>query len=131
MKLFYTCTLILGIMMAFVMQFVTIALPPDAFVASTLSQAPDRWSVKIDDTLRGRLSYRDVKTELITALQKRASFRNEIYKQSLWGGLALIALSVIGLIRERQIRKLKKIEQTHAERTSETAPSAASEASDA
>jgi len=47
-----------------------------------------------------------------TTLHTRAAFRNEIYKQSLWEGLALIALSVVGLVRERRMQKLKRIEQT-------------------
>lgn len=112
MKLFYTLTVLIGIMMAFVMQLVTIAPPRDAFVASTLSRSPDEWSVQMNESMASRLSHHDVKAELVTALHTRAAFRNEIYKQSLWEGLALIALSVVGLVRERRMQKLKRIEQT-------------------
>jgi len=124
MKLFYILTLLIGIMMAVVMQFVTIALPRDAFVASTLSRSPDEWSIQMDDGMASRLSHHDVKAELVTALQTRAAFRSEIYKQSLWEGLALIVLSIIGLVRERHMQKLKRIEPKVRQVSSEAAPSA-------
>jgi hypothetical protein len=108
MKLFYTLTLLLGVMMAIVMQFVSIAIPKDAFTASVLFRSPESWTISMNDALSFQLSHHDVKTELVTALEKRASFRNEIYSQSLWQGLALIVLSFIGLIREKKIDKMKK-----------------------
>ena len=112
MRLFYTLTLILGIMMAFVMPLVTIALPSDAFIASTLSHFPEQWSIQMDDSIAARLSHHEVKAEVVTALDKRASFRDDIYKQGLCGGLALMGLSLIGLTREQKMKKLKKVEPT-------------------
>ena len=110
MNLFYTLTLLVGIMMAFVMQFVTIAIPRDAFVASMLSRAPDEWSIQMEDRMTSRLSHHDIKAEIVAALHARSVFVDDIYKQNLWEGLALIALSVIGLIREQQMLKLKRID---------------------
>jgi hypothetical protein len=113
MKYFYILTLILGVIMAVLMQAVTIAIPRDAFVASVLSRSPDQWTITVDDALTNRLSNHDVKQDTVAALSKRAAFRGDIYTQSLWEGTALIILSVIGLIRERKIRKMNKmIEQS-------------------
>ncbi|MBN1436720.1 MAG: hypothetical protein JW936_06575 [Sedimentisphaerales bacterium] len=111
MKLFYILILLLGIIMAVVMQFVTIAVPRDAFVASTLSRSPDQWSIQMDESMASHLSHSDVKAELVTALQNRAQFRSEIGKQNMWQGLALIAFSVIGIVRERKIQQLKNVGQ--------------------
>jgi len=124
MKLLYILTLLVGINLAIVTQFVCFALPPDAFVADALSSAPDRWSIQVDENLTGALSPFDLKKELTTALQERASFRDDIYKQSLFGGLPLIALSVIGLVREKKIEKLSKIEPDVRQVSSEGAPGA-------
>ena len=108
MKLFYTFVLLLGICLAVVMQLVSIALPKDAYVASALSRSPSDWSVTLDDSLKSRLSHYEVKAELVTALQKRATFRSGVYSQSMWEGVALIALSVVGLVREKKIDRMKK-----------------------
>lgn len=105
MKLFHILILLIGITMAVVMQFVTIAIPRDAFVASTLSRSPNEWSIRIDDGMASRLSRYDVKAEVVTALETRAAFRDGIYRQNLREGLALIVLSIIGLVRERQMQR--------------------------
>ena len=109
MRLFYILTLLVGINLAIVTQFVCFAIPTDAAVAGALSRAPDQWSIQVDEDMTRLLSHYDLKKELTTTLQKRASFPSDIYKHSLWEGLVLIAVSVIGLIREKGIQKLKKI----------------------
>ncbi len=119
MNVFYTLTLIIGVVMAFVMQFVTIALPRDAFVATELSKSPNQWSIQMDENMtahlsQAHLSHNDVKAELVKALHIRSQICNEIYKQSLWQGLALIAFSIIGLIREKKIQKMNMIEPSTA-----------------
>ena len=56
MKQFYNATLLIGFLMAVVMQFVTIGMPPDALVAHTLSETPDQWSIEMDERMASRLS---------------------------------------------------------------------------
>ena len=127
MKAFYILTLVIGIHLAVVTQFITFAIPPDAFVAGTLSGRPEQWSLTVDEDLGHHLSRYDLKTEVTTALDKRSRFVSEIYKQSLLEGLALIVLSVVGLVRERTIHKLKKIEPEVRQVSAEAAPSAPSD----
>jgi hypothetical protein len=108
MKAFYLLLLMIGLFMAGVMQMVDIAIPRDAWVASVLSWAPTNWEISLDDSLKSRLDHHDVKAELVIALKKRASFRNQIYSQNFWEGAGLIVLSAIGLIRERKIDRMRK-----------------------
>ena len=90
------------------MQLVTFAIPTDAYVAAVLAHSPNEWSVALDNSLKERLSPYDTKAELVVALQKRAGFRGDLYRQSLWEGLALSALSVVGLVRERKISGMRR-----------------------
>ena len=115
MKPFYLLVLLVGICMAVLMQVVDLALPRDALVATVLSKAPAGWELSLDDGLKARLVPYDVKSELVAALKKRASFRSQVYSQSFWEGAGLIVLAGIGLIRERRIGSMQKIiEQTAA-----------------
>ena len=106
MKLFYLLALVIGLWLAIVMQFVSIAIPSDAFVAYSLSEAPAQWSIQLDQRLASHLPYHDVKSDVVKALSKRAGFVNEIYAQTFLAGLGLTGFSILGLARERKIRKL-------------------------
>ena len=108
MKAVYLMILTLGLSLAVVSQFISYALPRDAFVAGTLSSAPEHWSLHLDERLSDHLSPLDVKSQVITALKHRAAFQSGIYKQDFRQGVTLIILSLIGLFREWQITKLKK-----------------------
>jgi len=110
-----------GCFMAGIMQVVTIAIPRDAYVASLLSNAPTEWELSLDDNLRSRLDHVNVKSDLVVALKKRASFSNQIYSQNFWEGTVLIILSAIGLTRERKIDRMRKtIEQVAVPNSSPT-----------
>ena len=117
MKMLYILILFIGFVLAVIMPFVCVVFPRDAYVASVLSSSPEQWSVEMNEELTTRFSNFDVKKELATALQKRASFRNGIYIQSFWEGLVLIVLSIVGLIRESKIEKLRKTIKAPAEAT--------------
>lgn len=122
MKMFYVFTLFIGFVLAVMMPFVCIVFPRDAYVASVFSCLPEQWSIKMDDRLTDRVSDFDVKRELITALQKRASFEDGLYVQNFWEGIVLIVLSIIGLIRENKIGKLKKSIKVPLEAVQESSP---------
>jgi len=112
MKQFYTTTLIIGIIVLFVTAFATIAVPPDAYVASTLARAPDEWSIQVDDTLNDRLHGHDVKAELVTALRKRASLEAKMLGALVVpASLVLLTFSIVGLAREKKIQELRKSPQ--------------------
>src|SRR5260370_10789344 len=115
MELFCLVVLVIGFGAEVLMQVVDLAVRRDALLASVLSQAPTDWELSLDDGLKTRLARYDVKSELVSTLKKRASFRSQVYSQSFCGGAGLIVLAAVGLIRERRIDKMQKIiEQTAA-----------------
>jgi hypothetical protein len=109
MKIFYVSTLVVGFCLAVLMQAVPYAIPKDAFVASVLSRSPDGWTISLDNALQARLSNHDIKQELTTALQRRASFTGQLYAQNFRLGLVLIVLSTFGLARESKIGRMRKM----------------------
>jgi hypothetical protein len=124
MKQFYIFTLLVGLILAVIVQFVDIALPRDAYIASILSKVPEQWSIQMNDDLNRRLLHFDAKKELVVTLQKRAGFINRTYAESFFGGLILIALSIIGLVREDKIEKLKKAIKATSETVEESSQDA-------
>jgi hypothetical protein len=112
MKYIYMIVLVAGLLDAVVMQFVTIALPRDALVASVLAKNQDKWSITIDTPLPTPLDPNEIKPQLVTALQNRRIAVNAAYGESLRRGVILIALAVLGLSREaflkRKVRESNK-----------------------
>jgi hypothetical protein len=105
MKLLYILTLLIGIYLLGVIQFVTIAMPRDAYVAYVFSDTPDLWSVRMDEPMTSNLANYDVKAELVAALQERTRFDDNIYKRYFLVGLSVVAFSIVGLIREKVIHR--------------------------
>ena len=109
MKEFYALVLMLGGCMVLVVPVVTFATPPDANIASALSNQPDEWSLTLSEELKEELRYDDVKRQVVTALANRASFLREFRSRSLWGGLVLMVLAAIGLVREWKLERLRRL----------------------
>lgn len=111
MKQFYSATLMAAALVAFSALLVTIAMPTDAFLASTLACEPDEWSIQLSDRLRDHLSLLDlhVKPELVTALRIRASLESNMFHATVFPVcLAVIAFSIVGLIREKRIERFRQ-----------------------
>jgi len=101
--------LLWGQALAILMQLVDFALPRDAFIAGTLSRAPESWTLSLDDAMKKRLSAYDVKAEVAVALEKRHASVKDVYSQSFWCGSGVIVFSVLGLLREGKINRMRKI----------------------
>jgi hypothetical protein len=81
-------------------------------VASAFSNSPEQWSIEMNDKLAEHFSSYDldIKAELVEALKNRCLlWYKNLTETKFYEGLALIVLSIIGLIREIQFSKLKKI----------------------
>lgn len=109
MKAIYISLLLAGLAMMTLGQLVDYALPPDAYVASTLSRNPDAWTISVDENVKRQLDGIEVKEQIVRAFTSRASFRAKLYSENLWEGAALLVLSSIGLIRERKITMMRKL----------------------
>ena len=110
MKIFYLLVLLVGLHETVLMQITTFALPSDAYVATMLAKEPDRWVLVLDDGLKSSLGHYDMKTEVTAAMKYRASYTSHIYSNCFWRGAGLVVLSVVGLIRERQLGRRSRVE---------------------
>jgi hypothetical protein len=110
MKVFYTLVLLSGLYLFVTTQWAGGNHPPrDFVVALTLSRHPDEWSVSMNNEVQKSLLKYDVKKEMTAALHRRVFLGSQIRAYTVWFGLGLMALSIVGLRRERKIHQLAKL----------------------
>ena len=109
MKVFYTLVLLSGVCLFVMTEWAGYHMPKDFVVALVLSRSPDDWSVSMNDAGRNSLSTYNVKRELTAALHKRTVLGAQLRAYTVWFGLGLIVLSIVGLLRERKIDRWAKL----------------------